>query len=153
MSDKQQENSKILLVEDNPDDEELTLLAFRNNNIQNCIDVARDGEEALDYLFIRGKFSDRNPSSNPRLVILDLKLPKIVGFEVLRQIRENPMTRHLPVVILTTSSHDEDILNSYRCGANSYIRKPVDFQSFSEAIKHLGMYWLLLNQAPPCLVR
>ena len=150
MTDKQQENSSILLVEDNPDDEELTLLAFRNNNIHNCIDVVRDGEEALDYLFRKGKYAHRSPCSNPNLILLDLKLPKIVGFEVLRQIRANPETQHIPVVVLTTSGQEEDILNSYKCGANSYMRKPVEFHSFNEAIKHLGLYWLLLNLAPAC---
>ncbi len=153
MKDKQQENSKILLVEDNPDDEELTLLAFRNNNIHSCIDVVRDGEEALDYLFGKGAHADRDPCPAPRLILLDLKLPKIVGFEVLRQIRANTQTKHIPVVVLTTSSQDEDILNSYICGANSYIRKPVEFHSFNEAIKNLGMYWLSLNQAPTCSLR
>lgn len=153
MTEKLQENSRILLVEDNPDDEELTLLAFRNNNIHNCIDVARDGQEALDYLFRKGAYADRSPCSNPRLILLDLKLPKIVGFEVLRQIRANTQTQHIPVVVLTTSSQEEDIVNSYKSGANSFVRKPVEFQSFNEAIKHLGMYWLLLNQAPLCPTR
>ncbi len=148
MTISQGDNSTILLVEDNPDDEELTLLAFRNNNIHNAIDVVRDGQEALDYLFRNGKYSGRNPGSIPRIVLLDLKLPKIMGFEVLKRIRADAQTRHLPVVVLTTSNQDEDILDSYRCGANSFVRKPVEFQKFNEAIRQLGMYWLLLNQVP-----
>lgn len=142
------DNSTILLVEDNPDDEELTLLAFRNNRIFNSIVVVRDGAEALEYLFRTGKYSTRTLSSNPRLVLLDLKLPKVAGLDVLKRLRANPSTQYLPVVVLTTSNQDEDIINSYKFGANSFIRKPVEFMKFNEAIKQLGLYWLLLNEVP-----
>ena len=142
------ENSIILLVEDNPDDEELTLLAFRNNHISNSIFVVRDGAEALDYLFKTGKYADRPGNTSPRLVLLDLKLPKVTGLDVLKKIRANPTTQYLPVVVLTTSNQDEDIINSYKFGANSFIRKPVEFIKFNDAIKQLGLYWLLLNEVP-----
>lgn len=142
------EYSTILLVEDNPDDEELTLLAFRNNRIANPIIVVRDGAEALDFLFRNGKYAGRDIHTNPRMVLLDLKLPKIGGLDVLKKIRESPSTQMLPVVVLTTSNQDEDIVTSYRFGANSFIRKPVEYSKFSEAIKQLGMYWLLLNEVP-----
>ncbi|HWR11479.1 MAG TPA: response regulator [Rectinemataceae bacterium] len=142
------ESTLILLVEDNPDDEELTLLAFRNNQIANPIFVVRDGAEALDFLFRTGKFANREIKTNPRLVLLDLKLPKIGGLEVLKKMRQSPTTQFLPVVILTTSNQDEDIVNSYRLGANSFIRKPVEFGKFNNAIKQLGLYWLLLNEVP-----
>jgi len=148
MSSGYSENSAILLVEDNPDDEELTLLAFKNNHIVNTIIVVRDGAEALDFLFKTGKFCNRDIHASPRIVLLDLKLPKIGGLEVLKKIRESPTTRYLPVVILTTSNQDEDIVNSYKFGANSFIRKPVEYSKFNEAIKQLGMYWLLLNEVP-----
>ena len=143
------EYSTILIVEDNPDDEELTLLAFRSNRIANPIVVVRDGAEALDYLFRTGAYAGRDVHSNPRLVLLDLKLPKVGGLDVLRKMRESPATQMLPVVVLTTSNQDEDIVNSYRLGANSFIRKPVEYSKFSEAIRQLGMYWLLLNEVPP----
>ena len=143
------EYSTILIVEDNPDDEELTLLAFRSNRIANPIVVVRDGAEALDFLFRMGAYVGRDVHSNPRLVLLDLKLPKVGGLDVLRKIRESPTTQMLPVVVLTTSNQDEDIVNSYRLGANSFIRKPVEYSKFSEAIRQLGMYWLLLNEVPP----
>ena len=143
------EYSTILIVEDNPDDEELTLLAFRSNRIANPIVVVRDGAEALDFLFRMGAYVGRDVHSNPRLVLLDLKLPKVGGLDVLRRIRESPTTQMLPVVVLTTSNQDEDIVNSYRLGANSFIRKPVEYSKFSEAIRQLGMYWLLLNEVPP----
>ena len=148
MSSGLSESTVILLVEDNPDDEELTLLAFRNNQIANPIVVVRDGAEALDYLFKMGKFAGRDIRTNPRLVLLDLKLPKIGGLDVLKKLKASPMTQFLPVVILTTSNQDEDIVNSYRFGANSFIRKPVEFGKFNEAIRHLGLYWLLLNEVP-----
>jgi len=143
------ENTAILLVEDNPDDEELTLLAFKNNRIANPVYVARDGAEALDFLFRKGAYADRDQKSNPRLVLLDLKLPKVGGLEVLKRLRAEPTTQALPVVVLTTSNQDEDIVNSYRFGANSFIRKPVEFGTFNAAIRELGYYWLLLNEVPP----
>lgn len=138
----------ILLIEDNPDDEELTLLAFKNNNIANSIIVVHDGAEALDFLFRKKAYANRDIRTTPRLVLLDLKLPKLSGLEVLKELRNNEMTRFLPVVILTTSNQDEDIINSYKYGANSFIRKPVEFSKFNEAIKSLGLYWLVLNEVP-----
>ena len=143
------ENTAILLVEDNPDDEELTLLAFKNNRIANPVYVARDGAEALDFLFRKGAYADRDQKSNPRLVLLDLKLPKVGGLEVLKRLRAEFATQALPVVVLTTTNQDEDIVNSYRFGANSFIRKPVEFGTFNAAIRELGYYWLLLNEVPP----
>jgi two-component system response regulator len=142
------ESTAILLIEDNPDDEELTLLAFKNNQIANPIIVVHDGAEALDFLFKTGKYYDRDLRTNPRLVLLDLKLPKIGGLDVLKKLRASVATQFLPVVVLTTSNQDEDIVNSYRFGANSFIRKPVEFGKFNEAIKQLGLYWLLLNEVP-----
>jgi len=139
----------ILLVEDNPDDEALTMRAFKKNNIKNKIVVARDGVEALDFLLCRNVYSDRDPMEMPEVILLDLKLPKLDGLEVLRQMRNNEHTKLLPVVVLTSSKEDQDIIESYNLGANSYIRKPVDFIQFSKAIKHLGVYWLLLNETPP----
>ena len=139
----------ILLVEDNPDDEALTLRALKKNNILNEVVVARDGAEALDYLFGTGAHAGRDLDNPPQIVLLDLKLPKIDGLEVLRQIRANARTRLQPVVILTTSNEDRDVIGSYELGANSYIRKPVDFEQFMEAVRHLGLYWLVLNIAPP----
>jgi two-component system, response regulator len=138
----------ILLVEDNPDDELLTLMAFRENNILNNIVIARDGEEALDYLFGKGMYSDRDVNILPQLILLDLKLPKVDGLEVLQQIRSTARTMYLPVVVLTSSREEMDIIKSYQLGANSYIRKPVDFEQFSDAIKQLGLYWLVLNELP-----
>jgi two-component system, response regulator len=138
----------ILLVEDNPDDEELTLRAFRKSNLRNEIVVARDGVEALDYLLGTGAYADRDTSDVPYLVLLDLKLPKIDGLEVLRRIREDERTRLLPVVVLTSSKEQEDLVNSYQLGANSYVRKPIDFNEFIKAVNYLGMYWLVLNQNP-----
>ena len=143
----------ILLIEDNPDDVELTILALKNHNILNKIDVARDGEEALDYLFRRGNFIERDPDDMPAVVLLDLKLPKVSGLEVLEQIRENKFTKYLPVVILTSSNEDQDIVSSYKLRANSYIRKPVDFHQFSKVVKELGLYWLILNEPMPKIER
>jgi two-component system response regulator len=139
----------ILLVEDNPDDVHLTLRSLKKNNISNPVIVARDGVEALDYLFCRGTFAGRDPDHLPVVVLLDIKLPKIDGIEVLKQMRENEQTKLLPVVILTSSREERDVLNGYRFGANSYVRKPVDFVEFNEAIRHLGLFWLLWNEAPP----
>ena len=148
-------NEIILLVEDNPDDEALTLRALKKNNILNEVAVVRDGAEALDYLFGTGAYRgrDRHPQSeypvNPPVVLLDLKLPKVDGLEVLRRVRADPRTRSLPVVMLTTSSEDRDLLDAYNLGVNSYIRKPVDFVQFTAAVGQLGLYWLVLNEAPP----
>jgi two-component system, response regulator len=143
------ENKMILLVEDNPDDEALTLRAFEKNNITNEVVVVRDGAEALDWLFARGEYEGRNPDEHPEVVLLDLKLPKVDGLEVLRQIRADDRTRLLPVIILTTSEEESDRLAGYSLGANSYIRKPVDFSQFIEAVRQLGLYWLVLNESPP----
>jgi two-component system response regulator len=139
----------ILLVEDNPDDEALTLRAFRKNGILSKVVVARDGVEALDYLFATGRHAGRDAADRPQLVLLDLKLPRIDGLEVLRRLRADPGARLQPVVVLTTSNEERDILSSYELGANSYIRKPVDFEQFMEAVRQLGLYWLVLNVAPP----
>ena len=142
-------NKIILLVEDNPDDEALTLRALKKNNIGNQVIVARDGAEALDYLFGTGQYSGRNVNLMPQVVLLDLKLPKIEGLEVLRLLRANDVTKLLPVVILTSSNEERDRLAGYELGANSYIRKPVDFNEFMEAARQLGLYWLFLNEQPP----
>ncbi len=139
----------ILLVEDNPDDEILTLRAFKKNNIANEVVVARDGVEALDYLFCTGPHAERNPAEQPAVILLDLKLPKLDGLEVLRRLRSHEWTRILPVIVLTSSKEEQDIVSSYSLGANSYIRKPVDFNKFSQAIGQLGLYWLVLNEIPP----
>lgn len=139
-------NYTILLVEDSNDDEELTILGLREAHIQNKIDVVRDGAEALDYLFQRGKYEG---VGMPQLVFLDLKLPKVSGLEILKQIRANPLTEYLPVVIFTSSREEQDLIESYKLGANSYIQKPVDFDEFSKAVNFLGLYWLVMNQFPP----
>ena len=139
----------ILLVEDNPDDEALTLHALKKNNILNEVVVAHDGVEALDYLFSKGSYSSRDRSVMPEVILLDLKLPKVDGLEVLRQVRNDERTRLLPVVILTSSKEERDMIESYSLGANSYIRKPVDFIQFGDAVQQLGLYWLVLNVAPP----
>jgi two-component system, response regulator len=142
------EDKMILLVEDNPDDEALTIRALKKNNIGNRLAIVRDGVEAIDFLFCSGSYADRDPKDVPQVVLLDLKLPKIDGLEVLRRIRENETTRLLPVVILTSSKEEQDILKGYKLGANSYVRKPVDFEQFVEAVRQLGLYWLVLNEAP-----
>lgn len=139
-------SATILLIEDNPDDELLTVRALQKNNIANEIVVVRDGEEALNYLFGTGTFAGRDTSQLPQVVLLDLKLPKIDGLEVLKQIRLNPLTQLLPVVVLTSSNEEQDIITSYSLGANSYVRKPVYFTQFIEAAHHLGLYWLVLNE-------
>jgi two-component system response regulator len=139
----------ILLIEDNADDEALTLRALKKNRILNQVVVARDGLAALDYLFARGEHAGRDASQLPQVVLLDLKLPKLDGHEVLRQLRAHPLTKRVPVVILTSSRQDEDLLESYASGANSFVQKPVDFEQFTEAVRQLGSYWLVLNEAPP----
>jgi two-component system response regulator len=139
----------ILLVEDNPDDEALTLRAFKKHNMKNPIVVVRDGAEALDWLFARGTHAGRDPQLLPQVVLLDLKLPKVSGLEVLRAVREDPRTKRLPVVLLTSSKEEQDVIAGYDLGANSYVRKPVDFGAFAEAIRQLGLYWLVLNERAP----
>jgi CheY-like chemotaxis protein len=139
----------IMLVEDNPDDVELTLRAFRKNNIANNMVVVRDGVEALDYLFCRGNYTARNIKEMPRLILLDLKLPKMNGLQVLEHLRAGEHTKMVPVVILTSSKEETDLISSYRNGANSYVRKPVDFNQFVDAVKNIGLYWLLINEPPP----
>jgi CheY-like chemotaxis protein len=142
-------NKTILLVEDNPDDEALAIRALKRHHISNEIVVAHDGVEALDYMFGTGIFAGRDISIKPTVILLDLKLPRVDGIEVLRRLREDERTKLVPVVVLTTSSEEQDMLDSYSLGCNSYIRKPVDFTQFSEAIRQLGMYWLLMNEPPP----
>lgn len=141
-------NPIILLVEDNPDDEALTLRALQKNKIKNEVMVVRDGAEALDYFFATGPYAGRDVSVMPQIVLLDLKLPKVDGLEVLRRLRADPRTKLLPVVILTSSNEEKDLIDGYDFGANSYVRKPVDFVQFTEAVRQLGLYWLLLNQTP-----
>jgi CheY-like chemotaxis protein len=143
------EKKVILLVEDNPDDELLAIRALKKNNIMNEVVIARDGAEALDYLFGTGAYAGRDTSVMPQVILLDLKLPKIDGLGVLKRLRDDERTKLLPVVVLTSSKEDKDLNESYRLGANSYIRKPVDFIQFTEAIKQLGLYWLVLNEPPP----
>jgi len=143
----------ILLVEDNADDEALTLRALKKNNIRNEVVVARDGSEALDYLFGSGAHTGRDLHVMPQIILLDLKLPKVDGFEVLNRVRSREATKLLPVVILTTSNEDQDRIRGYDLGANSFVRKPVEFDKFIEAVRQLGLYWLILNEAPPVLRR
>ena len=142
-------NNLILLVEDNPDDELLTIRALNKSGVINHIDVARDGAEALDYLFGAGAYSGKDANNKPAVILLDLKLPKVDGLEVLKRIRADERTKLIPVVVLTTSYEEKDKIDSYRLGANSYVRKPVDFVQFSEAVRQLGLYWRLVNEAPP----
>ncbi len=139
---------EILIVEDNRDDAEMALRALKKNKLANNVLVVGDGEEALDFIFARGKFSSRQKTSRPKIILLDLKLPKVDGLEVLKQIKENQETKMIPVIILTSSKEESDMLNSYKLGVNSYIVKPVDFKKFVDAVKELGLYWLLLNQQP-----
>jgi two-component system, response regulator len=144
-----EKNKSILLVEDNPDDVELTLRALKKNNIKNEIVLATDGVEALDFLFGTGKYEGRDLNEMPALILLDLKLPKIEGLEVLRKVRADERTHFLPVVILTSSKEEQDILRGYALGTNSYVRKPIDFNEFTKAVGFLGLYWLLINESPP----
>lgn len=141
--------STILLVEDNPDDEMLALRAFKKNNITNEVNVARDGVEALDFLFGRGAYQGRDLAQQPSLILLDLKLPKMDGLEVLKALRANENTKLIPVVVMTTSKEEDDLVRSYSYGANSYIRKPVDFNQFIDAVRQVGLYWLVLNEPLP----
>ena len=138
----------ILMVEDNPDDEQLTLRAFAKNHLTNKIHVVRDGQEALDYIFCKGKYADRNIADHPHVILLDIKLPLIDGIEVLRRIKADERTRTIPVVMLTSSHEERDLVETYRLGVNSYIVKPVDFEQFTDSARSLGMYWLLLNRPP-----
>jgi len=141
----------ILLVEDNPDDEELTRLAFEESRVANKLVVVRDGQEALDYLFATGKYAGRDVNEMPQVILLDLKLPKVDGLEVLHIVRADERTRLLPVVVLTSSKEEQDLIDSYSLGANSYIQKPVDYLQFVEAVRQLGLYWLVLNQTANAL--
>lgn len=143
------DQTTILLIEDNPDDVELTLHAFQKNHMANDVVVATDGAEGLDYLFGTGKYAGRDAEEPPALILLDLQLPKIGGLEVLRKVREDERTKRIPVVIMTTSDEEEDIVNGYNGGANSYLRKPVDFTEFMNSVKQLEMYWMVLNTPPP----
>ena len=145
--------NEILVIEDNPDDIELTLRAFRKSNIANDVIVVRDGVEALEYLFATGRYADRDPNALPQVVLLDLNLPRIGGLEVLEQVRAHPKTKLLPVVILTSSIEERDLVNGYSLGANSYVQKPVDFERFADSVKQLGLYWLLLNRRAPNTVQ
>lgn len=143
-----QKKVEILVVEDNRDDAEMALRAFKKNNLTNDIMVVGDGEEALDFIYAKGKFQDRKDERHPKIILLDLKLPKVDGLEVLKVLKENPETRMIPVVVLTSSKEERDMVESYRLGVNSYIIKPVDFDKFIEAVREVGLYWLLLNQQP-----
>lgn len=143
-----QKKVEILVVEDNRDDAEMALRAFKKNNLTNDIMVVEDGEEALDFIYAKGKFQDRKDERHPKIILLDLKLPKVDGLEVLKVLKENPETRMIPVVVLTSSKEERDMVESYRLGVNSYIIKPVDFDKFIEAVREVGLYWLLLNQQP-----
>ena len=138
----------ILLIEDNPEDVEITLRAFHKHHIANKIHVVRDGEEALECLFSTGRYAERSPCQNTRLILLDLKLPKVDGLEILQKVKSDPRTRHIPVVVLTSSREEEDLAKSYNFGVNSYVVKPVDFAQFSDAVRQVGLYWMLLNHVP-----
>jgi CheY-like chemotaxis protein len=142
---------EILIVEDNVDDAELALHALRRENLANSVEIARDGEEALDFMFCRGKHANRDFVHQPRLVLLDLKLPKVTGLEVLKELKTDPRTKMVPVVILTTSREDRDVVSGYKLGVNAFIQKPVDFDQFREMVKRVGLFWLLTNQAAPSL--
>jgi len=146
---KDMKDKIILLIEDNPDDAALTLRALENNNIKNDVVVVNDGAEALDYLFGTGSYAGRDLTIMPQLTLLDLKLPKVDGLDVLRRVRANELTRLLPVVILTSSNEEQDRINAYGRGANSYVRKPIDFGQFIDAVRNLGLYWLILNEPAP----
>lgn len=148
MTSKTSHPIEILLVEDNPNDVELTLHALKKSKLVNHIEVVRDGAEALDFIFGQGEYENRSVKHPPRVILLDLKLPKVSGLEVLERLKTDPRTRHIPVVVLTSSGEERDIVESYRLGVNSYIRKPVDFDQFTEAVQQLGFYWLLLNKPP-----
>lgn len=139
---------EILLVEDNPNDVELTLRALKKHSIANHIEIVRDGAEALDFIFCTGPYTDRSIENNPKMILLDLKLPKVDGLEVLRQVKSDPRTKTIPVVVLSSSREERDLVESYRLGVNSYITKPVDFEQFTEAVRQVGLYWLSLNQQP-----
>lgn len=142
-------NGSILLIEDNPDDQKLTIRALKKNNITNEIIVAEDGAEALNYLFGTGQYAGRDTQQRPALVLLDLKLPKVDGLSVLARLRADTRTKTVPVVVLTSSKEEQDLVRSYELGANSYVQKPVDFLAFVEAARQLGVYWLILNEQPP----
>lgn len=151
MNEAERRRECILLVEDNPDDVELTLRALRKEGLAAEVVVARDGAEALDFVFSQGEWADRDPRRRPAVILLDLKLPRVDGLEVLRRLRSDRRTRLLPVVVLTSSREETDLKDSYSLGANSYIRKPVDFERFREAVRQLGVYWLTLNETPPAV--
>jgi two-component system response regulator len=138
----------ILLIEDNPEDVEITMRAFQKHHLANKIHVVRDGEEALECLFSNGRYAVRNPCQNVRLILLDLKLPKVDGLEILQRCKTDPRTKHIPIVVLTSSREEQDLAKSYNYGVNSYVVKPVDFQQFSDAVRQLGLYWMLLNRVP-----
>jgi len=140
--------TEILLIEDNPNDAEMAIRAFKKNKLTNNISLVNDGAKALDFIFAKGEFKNRDITKNPKIVLLDLKLPKVSGLEVLKKIKENPKTRHIPVIVLTSSNEERDKIQSYNLGVNSYIVKPVDFDKFVQAVKNLGVYWLLLNTLP-----